>query len=204
MYLNYEVLPANRGRHFDVEERLVSGFVLARRLPGFVEAQVGKYLGSSTLYIAVRRWQDKASFEGWGKSAERQQYAAARPAGLYASEPKHWFLDEVLDSRGDGQGNFVVSTEFTLAAPAHWDEFLALRRDHDRVCVEFGGIVSLRHYRDTTDPAKVRFLTRCRSRSDYERLTAGPEIAAWRSRVPDGMFAIGDSQFFEVVREVSA
>lgn len=204
MYLNYEMLPVNRGRHFDVEERLVSGFVLARKMPGFVEAQVGKYLGSSTLYIAVRRWRDKASFEGWGKSPERQQYASARPPGLYASDPKHWFLDEALDTRGDGQGNFLVSTEFTLSDPARWEEFLAVRRDHDRVCVDFGGIVSLRHYRDTANPATVRLLARSRSRFDHERLTAGSEIAAWRQRAPEGLFTIGDSQFFEVVREVSA
>lgn len=204
MYLNYEVLPVNRGRHFDVEKRLLSGFTLASQLPGFVEAQVGKHLGNSTLYVALRRWRDQASYDGWTKSPERAAYGAARPVGLYSSEPKHWYLDEVIDTRGGYQGNFLAATVFTVAGAQRWDEFLGLRRDHDAVCVAFGGMASLRLYRDRSDPQEVRLLTRCRSRTDYERLTAGHEIAAWRDRVPSGLFTIGDSAFFEVVEEVVA
>jgi heme-degrading monooxygenase HmoA len=170
------------------------------QLPGFIEAQVCKYLGNSAEYLAIRRWESHEAFEGWGKSPQREQYAAARPSGLYTDQPAFLHLEEVLETRGDAGGTFLGCNYFSVD-PDRWDEFIDLRRKHDGAYTSGGGVVYLRLHRDTQDPARAVFLFRCAGREAQERITESEALDAWRKTVPEGLMKITSRRYFEIVHE---
>jgi len=200
MYLVHETLPITPGKHRAVEQRLADGHELMKQLPGFKEAQVCKYLGNSIRYLAIRRWENAAAFEGWGKSPQRDQYVNARPPGLYTDQPVFLHLEEALASPGNGRGDFVALNYMEVDA-ARWEELVPLRGSHDKAAVGVGGVQYIRTYRDTGDPAKAVSLWRLGSREDIERIGESEAMEAWRKTVPEGIQRITTRDFYEAVRE---
>ncbi len=201
MYLVHETLPITPGRHRAVEQRLASGHELMKELPGFVEAQVCKYLGNSVRYLAIRRWQDKAAYDAWGASPQREKYVASRPPGLYTENPSFQYLQEVLETKGNARGSFVALNYMDVDA-ARWSDLIEVRRRHDAAAVGVGGIAYLRTYRNAEDGSKAVSLWRCGSREDIERIGESDTMEAWRKTVPAGLMTIKSRDFYEVVHEL--
>lgn len=200
MYLVHETLPITPGKHRAVEQRLADGHELMKQLPGFKEAQVCKYLGNSIRYLAIRRWENEAAFEAWGKSPQRERYASTRPPGLYTDSPVFLHLEEALESPGSAKGSFVALNYMEVDA-ARWEELLGLRRNHDKAAIGVGGVQYIRTYRDPHEPGKAVSLWRLRSREDIEQIGESEAMEAWRKTLPEGIQRITTRDFYEVVRE---
>jgi heme-degrading monooxygenase HmoA len=200
VYVELETLPITPGKHRAVEQRLADGHELRAQLPGFKDAQVLKYLGNGVKYMALRRWESKAAYEGWEKSPQRDQYAGARPPGLYTGERTHLSLEEVLDSPGSGRGSFVGLNYMEVEAH-RWDELLELRRSHDKVAIGVGGVQFIRTYRDAHDPTNALSIWRVGGREDIERIGESEAMEAFRKTLPEGIQRIHTREFYEVVRE---
>ncbi len=200
MYLVHETLPITPGRHRAVEQRLADGHELMQQLPGFKEAQVCKYLGNGVRYLAIRRWENAAAYEAWGKSPLRDQYVSARPPGLYTDQPAFLFFEEALESPGDGAGDFLALNYMDIDA-TRWEQFVQSRRSHDKVAVAVGGLRHIRTYRDANDPAKGVSVWRCGGREVIERIGESDAMDAWRKTMPEGIMRITTRGFYQIVRE---
>jgi heme-degrading monooxygenase HmoA len=200
MYLVHETLPITPGRQKAVEDRLASGHELMKQLPGFKEAQVCKYLGNTIQYLAIRRWENAAAFEGWGKSPQRDQYTSTRPPGLYTGSPVFLHLEEELETKGNAGGSFIALNYMDVDAN-RWPELVELRKRHDATAIGVGGVAYIRTYRDTEDASRAVSLWRVSGREAIERIGESAEMEAWRKTIPEGMMHITTRAFYEAVRE---
>ncbi len=200
MYLVHETLPITPGRHKAVEDRLASGHELMKQLPGFKEAQVCKYLGNTIQYLAIRRWENEAAFEAWGKSPQREEYANTRPPGLYTGPPVFLHLEKELETKGNEGGNFIALNYMDVDAN-RWPELVELRKRHDATAVGVGGVAYIRTYRDAEETCKAVSLWRVSGREAIERIGESAEMEAWRKTIPEGLMHITTRAFFEAVRE---
>lgn len=204
MYLHYELKTVPSTRQDEAIARLHVLHSLMAKTPGFLDAQIGMYLGKPDQYVVTRRFVDAAAHYAYRASDAAKEFGAQRVVGLYENQAvQEW--EQGLETAGDTTGNFLALTTFTVDL-ARWQEFLEARKAHDATGVKLGGIVDFRTYRriekDGAPTTDVMVLGRRDGRAAFNRFIQSGEMEAWRKGLPAGLFTSTGMGFYEIVDEV--
>lgn len=198
-YLHLELKVVPLGMRQPALARLARLHSLMAAAPGFIEAQVCRYLGDPTRYLVTRTWADAAAHDAYRQSDAQRAFAATPAQGLYHNLlVQEW--DEASAAHGTSRGLFVVRSVYQ-APPDGWEAFDALRRTRNDAALASGGVQYLRTYRPLTAdaPAETLLLRRWTGREAYDRYLECPERAA----VPSP-FHPYVTECYEVVHEITA
>ncbi|MBM2827000.1 MAG: hypothetical protein HW403_1064 [Dehalococcoidia bacterium] len=99
MFVVHEELHVTTGMQAEAEARITQGHEMMKNQKGFAGAYVIKFSGNATKYLAIRMWDSKDAYEGWGRSSEREAYMKARPEGLYSQQPLIENYEVVAETR---------------------------------------------------------------------------------------------------------
>ncbi len=144
-YLHLELKAVPLDRHTAMIARLTQLHGLMSQAPGFVDAQISRYLGNPTQYLITRTWADAAVHAAYRQSDVQKAFAANPAVGLWQNLlVQEW--EDVQAAPGSSSGGFVVRSLYQLP-DGGWEGFLATRRGFDRAALASGGVQHLKTYR---------------------------------------------------------
>ncbi len=205
MFLFQELLKVNQRRQSELIARQHWIHGLMQPNPGFVGAQLARFLGNPTDYLVLRMWESEAAFETFRKTDEGANYGKNRPEGLFDGVPSGRRYESVIESPAGAGGDFIVRSQYGVE-PERRDEFVANRQRHDGLAVQIPGTVYLHTFRcdDPEGDAKNTYLCIAR-RADREAYNAYLESAQaeeYRKGNVRGLYKTLGTELYEIVDEV--
>lgn len=206
MYLSQELLRVTNSRQTEAVRRLQWIHSLMRPQPGFVRAEVARYLGNPTDYLVLRMWESQAAWNAFRQTEEGANYPKSRPEGLYEGVPvgRNWEL--ALDSPGGVPGTFLVRSVYRPAEGRSAD-FVENRRRHDRLALQVPNQSGLTTWRctDTEEPGAGTYLVLAKrvDRDAYNQYLESPQAAEYRKGNERGLYRTLETQCYEVVDVVT-
>jgi len=167
-------------KHTAAIARLTQLHGLMSQAPGFVSAQMWRYLGNATQYLVTRTWGSAAVHAAYRQSDAQKAFAANPAVGLWQNLlVQEW--EDVQVAEGTSSGQFTVRNLYDIG-PAGWDGFLAQRRGFDRAALTSGGVQALTTYRrldrNGDAPNEALLLRRWTGRAAYDRYLEHEDRAA--------------------------
>ena len=206
MFLLQEILRMSNSRQTEGIKRLQWIHSLMKPQPGFVKAEIARYLGNPTDYLILRAWDSIDAYTAFRQTDDGQNYSKNRPEGLYQGLPvgKNW--DLVIDSPGGVPGNYVVRSIY-LPAEGRDAEFIENRRRHDPLALQVPNQSGLQTFRctDEDEPGKGTFLCLARrvDRDAYNQYLESPQAAEYRKGNPRGLYKTQVTECYEVIDTVT-
>lgn len=202
-YLHLELKAVPLDKHTAAIARLTQLHGLMSQAPGFVSAQMSRYLGNAGLYLVTRTWADAAAHAAYRQSDAQKAFAANPAVGLWQNLlVQEW--QDVQSAPGTSNGPFVVRSLYDVGATG-WDAFLAARRGFDRAALSSGGVRALTTYhrldRNGDAPNEALLLRRWTGRAAYDRYLEHEDRAACVAAAGDGAPKPGVTECYEVVVE---
>jgi heme-degrading monooxygenase HmoA len=205
MFLLQELLKVNQRRQSELIARQHWIHGLMQMSPGFVGAQLSRFLGNPTDYLVLRMWQDEASFLAFRATDEGANYGKNRPEGLFEGVASGRRYASVIESPAGGSGNFIVRSQYGVE-PGRGDEFVKNRERHDGLAVQIPGTVYLHTFRcdDVEGDAKNTYLCIARraNREAYDAYLESPQAEEYRKGNVRGLYKTLGTELYEIVDEV--
>jgi len=205
MFVFQERLKVNPYRQSELVARQHWIHGLMQPNPGFVGAQLARFLGNATDYLVLRAWRDEASMAAFRATEAGANYGKNRPEGLFdglSCARRH--LSSV-ETSGSGSGNLIVRRHYAVD-PQHHEAFVRSRERHDAAVAQAPGTVYLHTLRciDTEGDGQNTFLgiARYESRDAYNAYLQSAPLAAYRREESAGLYTILEDELYEVVDEV--
>ena len=207
MYALQEVLRVANSRQTEAIKRLTWIHGLMEPAPGFVRAQVARFLGNPTDYLVLRMWDSPADWAKFRETPDGANYPRSRPEGLYEGLPvgRNWDLQ--IDSSNGGPGDYLVRSIYKVG-DADREEFVQNRRRHDTLALQVPGTVYLQTFRCTDDAdAENRdafmVLARRTGRDAYNAYLESDQAAEYRKGNRRGLYRTVSTECYEVVAEAT-
>jgi heme-degrading monooxygenase HmoA len=206
MILVQELLrvPNNRQSELVERQRWIHG--LMQPNPGFVKAQVARFLGNATDYLILRYWNSREEFEAFRQTPDGQNYPKSKPEGLFESLPVGRLWENAIDSPGTGAGNFLVRSLYH-ANDGRYDEFVENRRRHDGLALQVPGTVGMWMWRcidDSEHKDSFQNLAFRVDRDAYNAYLESPQAKEYRAGNVRGLYKTQGTECYEVVAETTA
>lgn len=205
MYALQEILRCSNSRQTEAIKRLQWIHGLMQPAPGFVKAQVSRFLGNPTDYLILRIWDSQQDWTNFRATPDGQNYPKDRPEGLYEGLPVGRNWERVIDSPAGATGNYLVRSIYKVAE-GRGDEFIANRQRHDGLAVQIPGTVGLETWRCTDDAEehKDTFLCLARrvDRDAYNAYLESPQAAEYRKGNPRGLYRTQATECYEILDEL--
>ncbi len=206
MYALQEILRVSNSRQNEAIKRLQWIHGLMKPSPGFVKAQVSRFLGNPTDYLILRIWDSQEDWTNFRATPDGQNYPKDRPEGLYEGLPVGRNWERVINSPAGATGNYLVRSIYKVGDGHTGDEFIANRERHDGLAVQVPGTVGLETWRctDDTEENKGTFLCLARrvDRDAYNDYLQSPQAAEYRKGNVRGMYKTLSTECYEVVDEL--
>lgn len=207
MYALQEILRCSNSRQDEAIKRLQWIHGLMKPAPGFVRAQVSRYLGNPTDYLILRVWDSQQDWTNFRATPDGQNYPKDRPEGLYEGLPVGRNWERVIDSPAGATGNYLVRSIYKVG-DGRGDEFITNRERHDGLAVQVPGTVGLETWRctDDTEEHKDTFLCLARrvDRDAYNDYLQSPQAAEYRKGNARGLYRTQSTECYEIVDELLA
>jgi heme-degrading monooxygenase HmoA len=206
MYALQEVLRVSNSRQTEAIKRLQWIHSLMKPQPGFVRAQVSRFLGNPTDYLILRVWDSAGDWARFRETPDGANYPKSRPEGLYEGLPvgRNWEL--AIDSPGSGPGSYLVRSIYKVA-DGRGDEFVENRLRHDKLALEVAGTAGLQTFRCTDDDAENRdtflVLGRRTGRDAYNAYLESKQAAEYRAGNTRGLYRTQATECYEIVDEIT-
>ena len=205
MYMLQEVLRVANSRQTEAVKRLNWIHGLMQPAPGFVRAQVSRFLGNPTDYLILRMWDAAADWSKFRETPDGANYPKNRPEGLYEGLPvgRNWELE--IESQNGGLGNYLVRSIYKVGEGDE-GEFIDNRRRHDKLALQTPGTVGLQTFRCTDDDPENKgtflVLARRTDRDAYNAYLESKQAAEYRQGNRRGLYRTVSTECYEVVDEV--
>ena len=204
MHLHLELKSVPNDRLTEAIERLDQLHQLMAQSPGFIEAQIYRYLGTPGQYLVVRTWRDPDAHQEYRATPEAKKFGVGRSTVMPYKNlaVQHW--DEVVRSLGSGNGEFLVRSLHNVGI-GNDRAYLASRHQRDALVLEAGGVMDVRTYRpisgvDSLSQALV--LERRRDRAGYDAYTESAASIDYESGVADTVYTTELIECYQLIQEV--
>ena len=204
MYLHLELKLVPNDRLTEAIERLNQLHQLMARSPGFLEAQIYRYLGAPGQYLIVRTWRNPETHQEYRATPEAKKFGVGRSTVMPYENlaVQHW--DEVVRSPGSGEGEFLVRSLHNVGIGSD-RAYLASRYQSDALVLKAGGVMDVRTYRpisgvDSMSEALV--LERRRDRGGYDAYLESVASNDYESSVADTVYTTKLIECYQIVQEV--
>lgn len=205
MYMLQEILRMANSRQSEGVKRLQWIHSLMKPQPGFVKAEVARYLGNPTDYLIMRIWDSQDAWNAFRQTEDGANYPKNRPEGLYegVAVGRNWELE--IDSQGGQPGGFLVRSIYR-PADGRMADFIENRRRHDKLALQVPNQSGLTTWRctDTEEPhaGTALVLAKRKDRDAYNQYLESPQAAEYRKGNERGLYKTQETQCYEVVDTV--
>lgn len=200
MYLHHEVYNVNPGWQRELEARVPRLHEMQAQAPGFISAQLLRYMGDLTTYLALRSWESREAAQAFSQTPEFQEYLRSRPPDAYARPPEIEFYEPLSQEQGTRKANFAYHLEFDVAGgqARAWEE---RERQLYALLKEAPGFHSARAFRFLGSPNRHLRVAFWDSREAILDFLETSEFRAHQATAPAGLLR-GPAvlQFYQVVQ----